>query len=266
MTARTTAAPPSIASLVAMLTEARGHEARKPLRAALLDAARGESSRLAQHLDHEDCLTRWEIVNLLGELRDPKVGPRVVRFALEEDEVHARWRAFWAVSRFDRGITVPLLLQALEGEEPVASWRAALMLTLVRHPAAVPVLVSGLASEDEWVRWEALSGIKAMAPVTALPSVLPFLETHHARSLRQEAVLAVGSIGTPAGREALERSLEDSDPEIRWRASMGLGRIGDIRSVGPLRARLRKERHPNTRRQLTADLNRLEAHHGPQTS
>ena len=262
MSAHRTVTSPALPPLVAALTEARGHEARKPLRKAILDAARTRSPELTHHLDHEDSLTRWEIVNLLGELRDPRVALNVVRFALDEDEVHARWRAFWAVSRFDRGTTVPLLLDALHGDHPVASWRAALMLTLVRHSAAVPYLVNGLASDDEWIQWEALSGLKALAPLAALPSVLPFMEADRPRNLRQEAVLAVGAIGSSAGREALERYLEDADPEIRWRASMGLGRIGDRRSAGPIRSRLRKERHPSTRRQLTTDLNRLEAQDG----
>ena len=71
-----------------------------------------------------------------------------MRFALNEDEVHARWRSFWAVSRFAPRTTVPLLAKALRARNRTHRWRAALMLSMLDRPEAGPVLVAGLRSPD----------------------------------------------------------------------------------------------------------------------
>lgn len=250
-----------IADLIADLTAAAGNDARRPIRNAVKKACAEGSEELADHLEHEDCFTRWEIVNLLGELRDPRVAERVVQFALGEDEVHARWRSFWAVTRFDRTTVVPMLIDALRARKEPESWRAALMLSMMRHREATPALIVGLDSDDSWIQWEALSALKSLRSPDAVDAILPFMTIGQPRSLRQEATLALGAIGGTVARKALERVLSDTDPEIRWRASSGLARIGDARSIPALRSQLLTETHDATVRQLRTDLSRMEANH-----
>src|SRR5690242_7061897 len=101
--------------LVQALTAARGHDARTPIRDRLRALGAQSIPALLDALRHDDSFTRWEAVSLLGELAIPETAECVVAFALGEDEVHARWRSFWAASRFDPARTLPVLLDALHG-------------------------------------------------------------------------------------------------------------------------------------------------------
>ena len=251
-----------LAKLVDRLTAAKGHAARKPVRQALRELAAANSSPLTHFLNHHDCFTRWEVINLLGQLRDARVTQQVVDFALAEDELHARWRSFWAVSRFDQLATVPLLLHALDlGEQPGA-WRAALILSMLGRKEAETALVAGLDSNDTWVQWEALSAIKALRSSYGVAAVAGFLDRKHERFLRQEAALALGAIGGETARQALEVGLRDHEHEVRWRASSSLSRINDPQSIRVLRTQIRVEKHAQTKQQIRLDLSRMEARHG----
>lgn len=263
-----------LVSLVDDLTAASGHEARTPLRAEL---ATFDPVDVAALLDHEDCFTRWELVNVLGESADPDVADRVVAFALAEDEVHARWRSFWAVSRFDRTQTTPPLRAALaehdHGQRPSARpWRAALMLSMLlgrpgsvgaeREYAAEPslrdlvvdVLLDGLRLGDDWMQWEALSALKATGGRQTAECIAAFTRPDHAQPLRQEAVLALGAIGGDVACRALRVALRDPSREVRWRASSALAMAAGRRAAPSLRAALRRESDPDVRRQLDTDL------------
>lgn len=215
-----------IAALVDALTGAQGHEARKPIRELLGRVGARRPDVLADHLTHGNCFTRWEVVNVLGELAAPSTLERTVEFALNEDEVHARWRSFWAVSRFDRARTVPLLLEALNGGDQTRRWRAALMLSMLNQAEAGPVLVEGLDHPERWIQWEALSAIKSLGVAGAEDRVAAFLAEDQAIELRQEATLALGGIGTEDAKNHLLRALHDPSPQVRWRAVMALARYG----------------------------------------
>jgi HEAT repeat protein len=248
--------------LVQQLTRAQGHDVRAPIRAQLQALGAEAVPALIRALEHDDCFTRWEAVNLLGELAAPITTERIVAFALAENEVHARWRSFWAVTRFDPLVTIPLLLAALAGDDEVRRWRAALILSMLRRYEAADVLLGGLRSCDSWVQWEALGAIKALALQGAERAVEPFLDRMHERGLRQEAVLALGAIGSPRAMARLRTLLDDEEPEVRWRAAMSLARHGASESARLLRARLRKERNADVRARMLEDLSRLEADHG----
>ncbi len=248
--------------LILRLTAASGHDARKPLRQAIEALGPTIAPALARHLDHPDCFTRWEVVSLLGQFARPETLETVVEFALGEDEVHARWRSFWAVSRFDRNRTVPLLLKALKSRNRTRRWRAALMLSMLRRAEAVPVLLKGLDSDDDWIRWEALSALKSLAPAGVEERIEAFLKRNTPIALRQEAALALGALGSKRACKALKRALRDPEPQVRWRASMGLARGRDPAWLPALRRALKKETDDTVVLQLRQDIANLENAHG----
>lgn len=259
--------PPSdlqahVGALIDELTDASGHDARVPIRNELRGLGGPAAEVLAEHLDHPDCFTRWEVVSLLGELAEPETLEIVVEFALTEEEVHARWRSFWAVTRFAARRTIPLLLEALDAGDSARRWRAALILSMLRQEAAGPVLVEGLKSTERWVQWEALSALKSLRFRGAEKKIAAFLEPTQPRELRQEAVLALGAIGSASGQMLLQDALCDPEPEVRWRASMSLARSGDPRWIPKLRERLDRESDAQVCDQLTNDIAHLEARHG----
>jgi len=244
--------------LVNELTLASGHDERKPLRQAIEGLGCEIAPELAKHLGHPNCFTRWEIVSLLGEFAHPDTLSTVVEFALSENEVHARWRSFWAVSRYSRTSTVPLLLRNLSSRDEDRRWRAALVLSMLGRAEAVPVLLTGLDSLDGWIQWEALSAIKSLAPANVEERVIDFLADDKALALRQEATLALAAIGSERACRALESALEDSEPQVRWRASMGLSRTRDPGRLPLLRKALAIENDTNVIEQFRQDIANLE--------
>jgi HEAT repeat protein len=253
---------PSPESLMRALTQAGGHEARAPLRDRLRALGPAAVPALVEALAHDDPFARWEAVNLLGELAAPATAETVVEFALCEEEVHARWRSFWAVTRFDPAVTTPLLLAALRGRDATRRWRAALILSMLGRDDAGRVLRRGLHARDEWTQWEALSAVRALGLAGAEQEVAPFLEPERDRSLRQEAVLALGAIGSDDAVALLVGVLDDPEPEVRWRASMALARGGPRAPLDALRGQLARERDAGVARQLREDVARLEVTSG----
>jgi HEAT repeat protein len=251
-----------LAALIGQLTDASGHDARKPLRLAIEQLGAGIAPALSAHLEHTNCFTRWEVVSLLGQIADPDTLERVVEFALGEDEVHARWRSFWAVSRFDRDRTIPMLLKALKSRNWTRRWRAALMLSMMRRREAVPVLLKGLDNDDDWIQWEALSALKSLAPPDIEKRITGFLSTGQPLALRQEAILALAAIGSKKACAALKRALRDREPQVRWRASMGLARTRDPAWLPALRAALANEKSDTVILQLKQDIDYLERANG----
>lgn len=252
---------PDLQAWTEALTRARGTGQRKPLRDAIRAAGASIALPLAARLDHPDALTRWEIVNLLGELAEPATLDALLEFALAEDEVHARWRSFWAICRMPHAALVERLLPVLRQRDTRRRWRAALILSMLRCPAASPVLRAGLDDADPWVQWEALSALKSLADTTAEAAILPFMAPDRALALRQEATLALAAIGTPSARARLVEALADAEPQVRWRASMGLSRSRDPVHHAALQRALQDETDVTVRAQFARDIATLENCH-----
>jgi HEAT repeat protein len=245
---------PAVTPLVDALTRAQGHAAREPIRARLRRLGTRASRGLVNALSHDDAFTRWEAVSLLGENADPATFDRLVEFALTEDEVHARWRSFWAVTRFDTAALRKRLLAELRGRNATRRWRAALILSMIGAAEAGPVLMKGLAHADEWVQWEALGAIKALRLAGAEDAIEPFVDPARARALRQEATLALGAIGSKRAVAALIGLLDDPETEVRWRAALALLPHGTPDVQEALRTRLPRETDATVRQQIEHTL------------
>ena len=247
--------------LFARLVEARGHQAKAPLRDRLRTLGAGAIAALLRGLEHPDPFARWEAVNLLGELAPADCRQRLVTYALNETEVHARWRSFWAVARLPRKETIAQLVPALKSPRWGRRWNAALILTMMERPEALPVLQEAFKSPDTHTVWEALSAAGALGHEAMAAPVARMIATRHGQALRQQAVLALGRIGGRRARAALARALDDPEPGVRWRASMALSGLG-ADSGSLLRARLEHETDKNVVRQLKEDLGKWEKRDG----
>jgi HEAT repeat protein len=243
--------------LIEALTRASGHEARQPIRAQISRLGRKASAGLVRALGHPNAFTRWEAVSLLGETADPAARERVIAFALGEDEVHARWRAFWAVSRYDSDRVRNRLLRVLHGRDKTRQWRAALMLSMLGAAEAGPVLLRGLQAHDEWIQWEALGAVKALRLPGAERAVAKLAAPTRSLAIRQEATLALGAIGSAAAVKSVISLLADKEPEVRWRAALALcddRSAASAASAAALRRRLRAETDKAVRQQIQQSL------------
>jgi len=72
------------------------------------------------------------------------------------------------------------------------------------------------------------------APAPVLTPDLTKLLTDSEPRVRRRAALAIGRVGLPAGVEPLVTALSDNDPDVRGMAAFGLGLIGEASAAAPL--------------------------------
>lgn len=168
---------------------------------------------------------RWGVVNVLGILGSPEALEPLVEAAVLHGEVHARWRAYWAIAAVDDGRAVALLTPYLGHPDPDVRWRAAVALGFLEHPAAVPPLEAGLASTEEWRRWEAVNGLAAVHGSESWRKVAELATGDAEASVRQEAVMTLWKLRASGAREVLRTAAGDPSPHVRWRALAALAEL-----------------------------------------
>lgn len=192
--------------------------------------------------ESESAILRWEAVNLLGLLRDLRATDAVLQVAMTDQDVHARWRANWAITRLDDGTVVLRLIEALHSDDPPVAWNAAVTLSLFGRAEALPVLHQGLEAEG-FQQWEAVNALGRVFDAETSSKLVAILK-HGSENVRQEAVLSLGRIGGEVARAGLLTTLRgDPSPEVRWRAAMIVGYIGDETTILLLHEILEAETH-----------------------
>jgi HEAT repeat protein len=233
---------PGVEDLVEGLASPSFNE-RKEAREGLLSLGAAAVPPLILATESENALLRWEAVNLLGTLGDLRATDAVLHVAMTDSEVHARWRANWAITNLDDGTVVPRLIAGLDDEDPTVAWNAAVTLSLFGTVEAVPFLHQGLDATD-WRQWEAVNALGRVWNDETAPKLIVVLQ-EGPEDVRKEAALSLGRIGGEGALAALLEALSD-DPsfEVRWRAAMMIGHIGDKETVTLLIEIRMKEAHP----------------------
>lgn len=168
---------------------------------------------------------RWDLVNVLGALGSPRALEPLVEAAVLHGEVHARWRAYWAIAAVDDGRAIPLLKPYLEHRDPAVRWRAVAGLAFLEDPVAVPYLEEGLGADEEWRRWEAVNGLATVHREGSWRKVAALAIGDPEASVRQEAVMTLWKMGEGRARDALRAAAEDPSPQVRWRALAALAEV-----------------------------------------
>jgi len=106
-----------VSRLMNSLEKAKGHDARSKLRKKIYALGPKAAPLLIPYLKSEDDFLRWELVSFLGDFAEPTTMKALINFAINEDEVHARWRSFWAVTRFDKVKSRSILLRQLHSKK-----------------------------------------------------------------------------------------------------------------------------------------------------
>ncbi len=231
-----------VQELVEKLASSSADE-RKEAREGLLALGAAAVPTLILATESDSALLRWEVVHLLGVLDDLRATDAVLRVAMTDPDVHARWRANWAITVLDDGTVVPRLIATLCGEDTTVAWNAAVTLSLFSRQEAVPLLHQGLEASD-WQQWEAVNALGRVWNDETAPKLIVVLEGG-SEDVRKEAALSLGRIGGEVALTALLAALRsDSSPEVRWRAAMMIGRIGDTVAISLLEDILKVETHP----------------------
>lgn len=198
---------------------------------------------------------RWEIVNLLGYLKDARAVPLLAEQGVQDDEVHPRWRSIWALSSVDDGTAVARLKETIRKSRGRRRYRAAVALSLFEDPAAVPPLRRGLSAPDAWDRWESASCLIGFADAGAARIILGRYRRERDADVKLEMLRALEGVDDPAVRRFLRRRLrEDTEPARRSAAARALARLGGARIRALLASRLRREPEPAVRREIREAL------------
>ena len=214
-----------------------------------------DATELIKATEHSDWRVRWDAVNSLGVLQDPRAIPALLKRALYDDNPHPRWRSLWALTAVDRdgSRAIPLLRPALHDSDPTVVRNAAIALAFFAQPEARPYLLEGLKNADSYRRWEAIFSLRNVGDPEVAKALLPLLskEMEPEPGIRGEAALAIGDTGdrsaVPALLDVLRR---DSSPEVRWRAGLAISKLGDTRFLDELKQMLSTEQDPQVRQFL----------------
>lgn len=207
--------------------------------------------------------TRWDAVNALGKLKDPRGVPALAQRALLDDNSHPRWRSLWALSSVDRAgaDAIPLFRAALESSNPVEVRNAAVGLAYFQQEEAIPELLNGLRDSDPWRRWESVFSLKNVGSPQVVQALVPSLDpkVEPNTRTRQETALTLGKIGNEEVVPALLTALkQDASPEVRWRAAAALYRLGFPSALDGLEQALLAEQDGHVRKNIEQAIAKLE--------
>ncbi len=206
---------------------------------------------------------RWDAVNELGRLREPRGIPALVERALHDDNSHPRWRSLWALHAIDRtgDDVVPMLRKGLEDENPVVVHNAAVALAFFGRPEARAHIVRALDDPTDFRRWEAVYSFRKLGGSAAVDMLVPLLDAANEPSprVRGEAALVLGGIGGDKAAAALLRALRlDSSGEVRWRAARALAGVSDACLAGELQDALAAETDTRVREQIGKTIAKMQ--------
>ena len=207
--------------------------------------------------------TRWDAVNALGNLKDPRGVPALAQRALLDENPHPRWRSLWALSSVDQAGTdaIPLFRAGLESSDPEEVRNAAVALAFFDQEEAGPELLNGLRDSDPWRRWEAVFSLKNVGNPQVVQALVPSLDpkVEPNTRTRQETTLTLGQIGNEEVVPALLTALkQDASPEVRWRAALALSRLGFPSALAGLEQALLAEQDGHVRENIEQAIARLE--------
>ncbi|WP_435011632.1 HEAT repeat domain-containing protein [Tundrisphaera lichenicola] len=156
---------------------------------------------LVRALDDEDRAVR---LMALTSLVDADARPSLAR-ALENPHPDVRLRAALALARHGDSKALASLVELATTPEPEAKERQGDWLVLVGP---------------------ALEGLGELGDPSAIPHLIPGLDSPHA-AIRKQAAGALARVSRPDDLDALRSALSHSDPEVKYRAAFGLACLGD---------------------------------------
>ena len=228
LTAVATQEPPlnlKVQGLVERLADPSAEE-RREAREELLTLGAAAVPPLILATESVSALLRWESVNLLGTLGDLRATNAVLRVAMTDSDVHARWRANWAITNLEDGTVIPQLVEGLADDDPFVAWNSAITLSMFGSQEALPILHAGLSASG-WQQWEAVNALGRVWSDDTASKLIVVLQGG-AEDVRKEAALTLGRIGGGEVLAALLGALaDDPSSEVRWRAAMMIAYIGD---------------------------------------
>lgn len=235
---------------------------KTPVREASKNLGDAVLRGLVRNIEDRDWKVRWDAVNELGKLKDPRVVPALVDRALYDDNPHPRWRSLWALKSVGPtgSESLPLLRTELADDTPAVVRNAAIALAFFGSPEGRDELLKGLEDADSYRRWEAIFSLRKIGDTEVAKALTPLLD--HKKEpevrIRGEVALTLGNMGNgQVILSLLNAVIRDPSPQVRWRAAMSLAKAGDASVTGQLERALTREKDPKVREHIEGALEKI---------
>ncbi|MEN6395163.1 MAG: HEAT repeat domain-containing protein, partial [Methanoregula sp.] len=155
--------------------------------------------------------------------------------------------------------SVEPLIDALSNQNPGIRKEAAAVLGQIGNTKAIPTLIETLADPERSVRIDVVKALAALG----VPAIAPLMQVFREGDVRSRtaAMEALWMLGQPA-TTPLIMVLKDDQSDVRKRAALLLGEIGDQKSVDHL-AGLLSDENVSVRREAFEALEMIKKRNSP---
>lgn len=202
-------------SLIAAL-QGTDRDARKEARRALVALGRPAVRPLIKAL--KDCAApaRWEVVQILGEIKDRAAVTTLVKILGHKDGT-LRQYARQSLVALGRPAVRPLV-KALTDRREQVRWEATKTLADIADPAAAPALVALLEDKNFGIRWLAAEALVAIGREALVPLLQALKRRADSVWLREGAhfiLRNLNKLNLPDIISPVQAALDDVQPEMR---------------------------------------------------
>jgi HEAT repeats len=200
------------------LLASRHHETHATAIAALGRIGPDATPLLIAALKKKNRILRLGVIGALAEIHDPRaLAPLAER--TKDDSSEVRWQAAIALGELGDPMAAPVLAGALRDKDKY-----------VRYASAISLLKTGYrpVSDDDWSwyfagmqQWDEL----VLLGKPALPALIRLMDDPDCE-VRWKAVLAMGEIGDRDAGPTLVKALSDEDRKVRWEAVLASQKCG----------------------------------------
>jgi HEAT repeat protein len=203
--------------------------------------------------------TRWALTRVRGRLADPSLNRALTLTAVADPSPPIRYEALrWLLDTSDQSQVASAFVTFLDSEQTTVRWGAAVALATMGRRDGLDLLHEGVRSSSPWQRQEAMTALARVHDENTVRTLAPLIVSPVLQD-RTEVVLTLGQIGGAEAYLLLLGSMNDSHADVRWRACMALGQLGDRRAIFPLKKLLTLEYNPKVRQHAEKAIHKLEA-------
>ncbi len=211
----------SLQEEIARLTDQLKSSSEEDRRSAVLmlsaTGSRDAGPALVSAIDDSSERVRAAAVDGLARLRDLSHIPIISAILARDKRPFVRKTAAYALGQYANTETTAALVTALTRDKDVEVRSAAVVsLGLYKDPAAVAPLTKALRDKNDFIRAYAARALGVNGPTSepAVNELIRLLTSDQAGEARRQAATALGLIGSPAARPALERAARSTDPYL----------------------------------------------------
>ncbi|MCA9627732.1 MAG: HEAT repeat domain-containing protein [Myxococcales bacterium] len=190
-------------------------------------------NKLTPLMGHRNEEVRNKAVYALGKIGDPTATRALIGHLPKVREARMLNNIAFALERLNPKAFFPAIEKLAAHKQAVIRLNAAFVLGDVKRPEGLPMLEKSLGDPSDFVRTSAIVALGKLAEPKAIPSLRKFVDDPNP-TIREEAIYAINTLSGDKEKELIYKQLYASKaaekrPQMRERAAVTLGRLGDTR-------------------------------------